>query len=205
MVNALSAPLAVAPGAVPFWGNSYDASLGGDDTNGTADLNFYFQRDEKFSTASLELEVAARSNVNSFGWYDIADPRVLHPLFLGPDSAPDTDTFSPSANYGFYLKDGNLGTFFTQSSLNPRGDTSHQHFAVFEQSAASGAEVYWIGIEDDSLSQLKGNEGGYGDFNDMLVRISTVPETACIPEPSAGLLALFGTLLMIGVLYRRRR
>jgi hypothetical protein len=206
MVNALTASLPDAPGSVPFWGNSYDSSRGGDDTNGTADLNFYFQRDEQFSVASLQLELAGQSNINAFGWYNIADPSVLHQIFSGPDSAPDTNTFSPSADYGFYLQAGNLGTYYTQSSLNPKGDQSHQHFVVFEQSAAAGAEVYWIGIEDQSLSQLGSNEGGYGDFNDMLVRITAEPpQTEDVPEPSAGLLALFGTLFVGGLLYRRRR
>jgi hypothetical protein len=202
LVNAPTAHLSGAPGPLPFWGKSYNSAA---DTGGTADPNLYFHRDEQFSIASLELEVAGQSNVNAFGWYDITNPSVLHPLFLGPDSAPDTGTFSPSANYGFYLQAGNEGTFFTQSSLNPTGDKSHQHFTVFEQSAASGAEIYWIGIEDESLSALQGNEGGYGDFNDMLVRISAeVPQTESVPEPSAGLLALFGTLFVAGMLYRRR-
>jgi hypothetical protein len=203
LVNAPTAQLSGAPGPLPYWGKAYNSSA---DTGGTADPSLYFHRDEQFSIASLEMEVAAQYNVNAFGWYDIANPSVLHPLFLGPDSAPDTTTFSPSANYGFYLQAGNLGTYYTQSALNPHGDTSHQHFTVFEQSAATGAEVYWLGIEDQSLSALNGNEGRYGDFNDMLIRISAqVPSNEIVPEPSAGLLALFGTLFMAGVLRRRRK
>ena len=202
LVNAPTAHLTGAPGPMPYWGYSYNSA---NDTGGTADLNVFFQRDEQFSTADLKLEVAGDAEVNEFGWYDINQPSVLHPLFGGPDSPPETVTFAPSADYGFYLKDGTSGTFFTQSSLNPKGDTSHQHFAIFEQSAVSGAEVYWLGIEDQTTSELNKAEGGYGDFNDMLIRISAiVPQTESVPEPSAGLLAFLGTALVIGVIRRRR-
>ena len=104
---------------------------------------------------------------------------MLHPIFLGPDSAPSTDTFSPSAQYGLYLT-GADGTYYTQSSLNPSGDTSHQHSLSFEIST-TGAQSYWIGIEDLSVSGLDGDEGGAGDYNDMLVQISAVSAPA-VPE-----------------------
>jgi hypothetical protein len=145
------------------------------------------------------LEVAANANINEFGWYNIANPSVLHPIFTGPDSAPATDPFTPSAQYGFYLtSDG--GTYYTQSSLNPVGDTNHQHFAVFEQSSTSGAEVYWLGIEDFNLSQFNGAEGGVGDYQDMLVQISAI----AVPEPSTVALVMSGSLLMLGLRKRRR-
>jgi hypothetical protein len=195
LVNAPTAPLANAPGAVPFWGNTFNSAT---DTGGTPDLNFFFNTNSASSVASLLLEVAANSHLNEFGWYNINSPATLHPIFLGADSAPTTDPFAPSAQYGFYLK-GSNGTFFTQSSLNTGGNTNQQHFSVFEQSSTNGAEVYWLGIEDLNTTDLNGRESGAGDYNDMIVRISAV----AVPEPSAIMLVLSGAWLMLGL--RRRR
>lgn len=201
LIDASSAHLSGAPGALPYWGNAYNSDA---DNSGTADLSFFFQRTAPMSTALLKLEVAGQSNVNEFGWYDTTDPSALHPLFLGPDSAPVNNIFSPSLQYGFYLKSGNAGTFYTQSSLNTSGDTSHQHFAVFRESAVTGAEIYWIGIEDLTVSALNRNEGGVGDYNDMLIRLSPLSPPNEVPEPSTALLVLSGTLLLAGLRLRRR-
>ena len=198
LVNAPTAPLADAPGALPYWGNTFDSVT---DSGGTADLNFTFQRTASFSFASLQLEEAGNADINEFGWYDTTDPSTLHPIFTGPDSAPTTNTFAPSAQYGFYLK-GADGVYHTQSSLNSSDETNHQHFAVFEQSTPNGGQVYWLGMEDLGFSGLNGAEGGMGDYNDMLVRIST--QILTVPEPSTVGLALSGTLLMLCVRRRRR-
>ncbi len=199
LINAPTAQLAGAPGALPYWGNTFNSAT---DSGGTPDLNFTFDRTAAFSVANLELEVAQNANINEFGWYNVDDPSVLHPIFLGPDSAPSTDTFSPSAQYGFYLK-GADGTYYTQSSLNPSGDTSHQHFVIFQGSSTPGAETYWIGIEDLSVSGLNGAEGGSGDYNDMLVHISAEVSPA-VPEPSTVALVLGGFLFVLGLRKHRR-
>jgi hypothetical protein len=200
LINAPTAHLSGAPGALPFWGNAYNPAT---DTGGTADTSFYFQSTAPSLTASLKLEVAGNSNINQFGWYDITRPSVLHPLFLGPDAAPATEDFTPSTHYGFYLTSSD-GTFFTQSSLNPCGDTTHQHFALFQESSTSGAESYWLGIEDLTLQELNGREGCVGDYNDMLVRICADPAIV-VPEPSTAALALVGLSFMLGLLKRRHR
>ena len=199
LTDAPTAPLAGAPGALPFWGKSFNPVT---DKGGTPDLNFFFQKNSSFSIASLQLEVAANSNINEFGWYDITAPSVLHTIFTGPDAAPTTNSFTPSAEYGFWLKSAD-GTYYTQSSLNPSGDTSHQHFAVFEQSSTNGAQIYWLGIEDFNLSEFHGAEGGVGDYNDMLVRISAA-QVLTVPEPSTVAFVLSGALLMVCWQKRRR-
>ena len=199
LVNAPTAPLAGAPGVLPFWGNAFNSVAG---TGGTPDLNFTFQKNSSFSIANLELEVAANSNINEFGWYNTTDPSTLHAIFLGPDSAPASNSYTPSAQYGFYLK-GADGVYYTQSSLNPSGDTNHQHFTVFEQSSTNGTQVYWLGIEDLGVSGLNGAEGSTGDYNDMLVRISSA-EAVVVPEPSTVALVLGSSLLLLGLRKRRR-
>jgi hypothetical protein len=188
-----------APGALPFWGDPFNS---GTDAGGTADLNFTFNRSATLSLANLELEVAQNKNLNEFGWYDTTDPLVLHPIFLGPDSAPANDEFSPSADYGFYLK-GSNGTFYTQSSLNPGGDTAHQHFSIFQQSSTNGLEVYWLGIEDLSVADLSGAEGSAGDYNDMVVRIAALP-AGVMPEPATMALTALG-MLGLGSRLRHRK
>lgn len=199
LVNAPTAPLADAPGVLPYWGNTFNSVT---DSGGAADLNFTFQKTAAFSIASLQLEVAQNANINEFGWYNTANPSVLNPIFLGPDSASASNSFTPSAQYGFYLK-GADGIYYTQSSQNPSGDTNHQHFAVFQESSTADAEVYWIGIEDLGVSGLNGAEGSKGDYNDMLIRISAAAVPA-VPEPSTVVLVLSGTLLMLGLRKRRR-
>src|SRR5579862_3997359 len=84
LVNAPTAPLAGAPGPLPSWGNTFNSA---GDTGGSPDLNFMFNRTFTSSQASLQLEVAANSNLNEFGWYTIGDPADLHPIFGGAAGA----------------------------------------------------------------------------------------------------------------------
>jgi hypothetical protein len=190
-----------APGELPYWGTSGKSNK---KNGGNADLNFFFQREEPTNSAVLKLEVDPAANIDEFGWYDINDPSKLHPVFLGPDSPVTNDTFSPSAQYGLYLKRGEEATFYTQSLLNPFKDRSHQHFAVFEESTTPGAEVYWIGIENRTRLELGGKEGGLGAYNDMLIRISAVAPPISVPEPSTAALVLSGALLTAWIRNRRR-
>ena len=208
LTDTSTSPLDDGPDApLPYWGKAIKGSK--KKTGGNADLNFFFNRTEPSTstvlTAELKLEATPDANIDEFGWYNIADPSVLHPIFLGPDSPGADDTFSPSQQYGFYLKCGSQQPFYTQSDLNPYKDTLHQHFVVFEESATPGAEVYWIGIENSTRLELKGKEGGLGDYNDMLIQISTLSAPLPVPEPSAMLLALSGTSLAIVLLKRRRK
>ena len=103
LTDAPTAHLTNAPGVLPYWGNAFNSIT---DTGGVADLNFSLQRNDPTSMAILELEVAGRSNINEFGWYDTNSPAVLNPLFSGPEAALITNTFAPSLQYGFYLKSG---------------------------------------------------------------------------------------------------
>jgi hypothetical protein len=198
LTDAPTAHLSGAPGALPFWGLAYNSP---GDSGGAADPNIFFQRTALSSTASLELETAGASNVNQFGWYDITAPSVLHPLFLGPDSAPANTEFSPSLQYGFYLTTSGDTTYYTQSSLNSGGEDTHQHFVVFQESAISGKETYWLGIEDLPVGAL-GQEGNVGDYNDMIIRFSALWPPEEVPEPSTAALVLGAILLLTG--WRRR-
>jgi hypothetical protein len=191
--------LSGAPGDLPYWGLAGKSKK---KNGGNADLNFIFQREELTSAATLKLELAPTADIDEFGWYDVTNPTVLHPIFLGPDSPVTNETFSPSAQYGFYMKRGNEATFYTESALNPYKDRKHQHFAVFQESSTPGSEIYWIGIESNTRRELKGKEGSLGDYNDMLIRITeSIPLP--VPEPSTAVLVLSSSLLVAWLRKRR--
>jgi len=78
---------------------------------------------------------------DTFGWYDINSPSVLHPIVgqYAPAGHKTSDKFTPSANYGFYFENSRINdTWYTQASLYNRiGERSgNQHLAIFESSPA---------------------------------------------------------------------
>lgn len=146
-----------------------------------ADRSFFFQKNSKENIAALKLEIAGYAGYNQFGWYDYdtQNNKVKHLIFDGSanSSAPPYSFTPQSTNYGFYFVGKSspsnvVGTWFTEG----QGD----HFAVF--SAANSGE-YWIGMEDLNLcnSDL--------DYNDMVIKVSSVPS---VPEPATMLLLGLG-------------
>jgi hypothetical protein len=158
--------------------------LGQDD--GTAYTDFSFTGGKTCSGGNCELkfEIAGLAGENEFGYYDKSD-NSLHPIFFGSNIPGDVATFSKPSEYGFYIKNSG-GTWYTESDLNASGQTSDQHFAIFEESA----NVYWIAMEDLPFSKSD------KDYNDMIVRMDLCPS---VPEPATMLLLGFGLIGLAGV------
>jgi hypothetical protein len=174
----------VGPGALPFWGTS----------TGNYDPNFYFNRTSSGSSTTMLASIAGFASGNSFGWYDTTLPVTnssnLHIIVHGAanPSAPPV-AFTPSAHYGYFLIAANGKIFFTQSKLSSTGYQGHQNFAVFDTNPANANSSYFIGVED--LANGTGTEGK-GDYNDMIIQITPVPEPATLSLTGLGMLSLAG-------------
>lgn len=174
-----------APGVIPYYGTG---------VGGGAVSAFTFVKNSSGSQAAMQIEIAGNANSNIFGWYDVATNNKTQ-LFSGPQGAGAVAMFTPTASYGFYLQTGS-GTFYTNSGVG--ADSGNQHFALFQQSAAVGSEVYWMGIEDLPFSSSD------KDYNDMVIKLNSV----AVPEPSSILglgLGLGTVLFLLGTSLRRKR
>lgn len=164
-------------GTLPYWGFS----------SGAADLNFYVASTSA-SEVTLKLEIAGYAPFNKFGWYDI-NTGTKYQLFDGPDSAGETATITVSSNFGFYIDVPSASgdpTYYTESSRNIKTTTKEsfatnkQHFALFSEADGS----FWVAAEDLSL--------GDADYNDLVVRVSLVPEPSTLLLLGIGLIGLAG-------------
>ena len=161
---------------------------------GLVDNNVTFNGVKGGQTESLLIEVAGNAGSNELYAYNVANPHERILIFDGSATAGATVqkniTFS---QYGFLLV-GNGGSFFSGSGHGEVSSDATSNFAFFQNPALSG--VWWIGIED--LTTAATGKEGFGDFQDMIIKVSTVP----IP-PTA--LLLGSGLLGLGILVGRRR
>lgn len=161
----------------PWWGRTSNTNY-----NATMDNSVHFNRANPTTGVgtTLRLEVAGNSGINEIGWYDINDAagsEVLHSVYSGGDSPVTSVTFSTSANFGLFLKSGNL-IFFSESIRNRGGvmtvaDRGVQHFAFFGADLTANAEKYFVGVEDLPLSGAGVEE--VGDYNDLVFTLEAVP------------------------------
>ena len=175
----------------------------------------------------------------SIGYYDASSTTTAAaamsevPLWAAgaiPGAVGTTVNVIPYLDYGFYetvctatvLVNGAYqcvatATFFSNSNLNPAGETDHQHFAVFTLFGVSG--LYYIGFED--LLNHNAVEGA-GDYNDVVIRLfagssgggggggggaggggSGIGPASPLPEPAT--FSLIGMGLLVMALARSRR
>jgi hypothetical protein len=179
--------------AVPYYGAAA----------GTPALNYYFSPSSQSYELTLLLEVAGNKATNEFGWYLAGNRNSRTILFGGPASAGAQTSFAPAADFGFYLATGSGSIYFTESSLNgtaaaPNPAMAFQQLALF----GDGSGSIWLGIEDvRNAAESSQNGSRMGDFNDMVVRVSSVSE---VPEPTT--VVMFGTVLVaLGLVKWRKR
>ena len=176
------------PGTIQYWGMG----------DGTADPSFYFRGSAGSNDIySLVFELAGYSPENIFGWYqtDSAGNRtdaINHTIFLGGNTAGDSQTIPVSEYYGFFFTSGTGKTYYTQSGNNS-DQSQEQHFSIFQN-----GNTFWLGMEDLSFCHTD------KDYNDMILYV-TIPQdttgTSSVPEPSSLSLIVAG-ILGLGILRR---
>jgi hypothetical protein len=163
-----------APGAIPFWGMTYDSAA---DTGGSQDPLVYFKSDNKHLRATLQLQLATtNSEINEFGWFETNSKGTTlgptHRLFQGSGVPPGPSpvgkevTFKPTKYFGFYFKDvSELGCpVYTIAAFTSHPNCSGHVFAVFATKPGSTHNVFEIaGLDPPGCAD--------GDCNLTLVRI----------------------------------
>jgi len=189
---AISSP----PGAISYYGTS----------TGAAVQNMAFVNPgSPVSISLLGTFTNQKGNGNGtdyFGWYAInADGSIGAMTQLWSSTAPVNTTsaiITPNGSYGLYLESvqGNGAAsyfWFMNDNDNYAGGPNknpvdnNQHFAVF--SATPG--IYYVGMEEGNYALGTAD----GDFNDMIVKVTSVPEPAA--------LTLLGAAVLLAV--RRKR
>lgn len=150
---------------------------------GTANDPNYAFSDALPTTAMFELSVTAFDPEDTLYWYDTSSSGTLHSLFNAGSTPGSEITFTAPTDFGLALLSGNGSTYYSQSALNPIGETSHQHFATFRDSSGS----LYVGVED--LAGTGGLEK-LGDYQDVVVKLNAVPEPGSIVLLAIGLVGI---------------
>lgn len=199
--GSLPAGAAASPMVSPsWWGKASTPDFYASMDNG---IGFDLITPSTSVASQLRLEVAGHAPANEIGWYALSDApgsETLNTIISGPMSPIVASNFVPSGEFGLYIRTGGGNVFFTESSRNrkangdalPVADRATQHFAIFAADLTSGAESYYIGVED--LPRSQAGVEIIGDYNDLVFRITAVP--------TPGALALLG---LGGIVAGRRR
>jgi hypothetical protein len=80
------------PQTAQFWGSLC----------GCGSAGFYFQQNSVGGSNQVKLTVenSPFANITAWTWFDLNNPSILHPFFLGSDSVGATASFTPSEKWG---------------------------------------------------------------------------------------------------------
>lgn len=175
--------------------------------DGSAVTDFYFSQGP--GSTELLLEVAGFSPNNWLGWYRQGVTLTAanrgtdwDVIYTGANAPTLAASFTPSGDFGLwflsnYTLNSNattdlltaLGTEarFTESSRNTgAAGTTNQYYALFAQTSANTIPgTVWLGIEDVNFAN-----GSDRDYNDMVIRLTVVPEPGYYLLLSLGLAGL---------------
>ena len=148
------------------------------------------------NTMTLRLTVSAWSGNSIFGYYTYnGSNRVLGPqLFAGTGELGVTKdiTVIKDQMFGFYIcPNGNCANImYSGDTYGSVADTKAGKFALFSEVPAaptSSVSEYWVGVEDQAGTIER---EVWGDYNDILIKATAVPEPGFISVLGLGLAGL---------------
>jgi len=170
-------------------------------TNNNAEFGIY---DASSALNALNNHVIVQqsgvTNLNSIigTTYTVTNPYATWGVYARTCNANAANGACPGAN---------VQTLFSNVAMNslngdtPAADAGHMQWALFQ--SGTNANVYYVALEDGVLtgSQTRLFTEGYGDYNDIILRIDT--SGTGVPEPAT--LSMMGLALAgLGIMGRRK-
>jgi hypothetical protein len=172
-------------------------------TNNNAEFGIYDASSQNNALMNHEVVQAVGTNLNNIigQTYSVTQNYATWGVYARTCSQNAPTGACPGGPSGF------VQTEFSNLAMNsvngdtPAADANHMHWALFQ--SGTNAAVYYLALKDYVFTgtQTRNPTEGYGDYNDIILRIDT--SIASIPEPAT--LSIMGLgLVGLGILGRRK-